>query len=341
MLRWGVLGPGRISRSFLTGVAAAGDGRAVAVGSRDAGRARAVADDFGVPRGYGSYGAVLADPEVDAVYIGLPNGLHGEWSIAAAKAGKHVLCEKPLASDAAEAVAMVRAADEYGVRLVEAFMYRFHPRTARLIELVQDGAIGAVRSVSASFGFVLDTAGDVRLNSGLAGGALMDVGCYCVNAARAVADAAPTLVSAFAHWAPSGVDLQLVGNLEYPDGMFGQINSDFGGHHNHSVRLIGSAGVIEMPESFVPPRNEPATLLLFRDGHTGHPEEFAFPPMNQYTAEADGFARLVAAGPGPGAEPGRLGMPLTESVQNMATIDALMRSARSGRPEPVEVPTSG
>ena len=340
MLRWGVLGPGRISRSFLDGVAGATEGRAVAVGSRDGDRARAVADKFGVPRSYGSYQAVLADPEVDAVYIGLPNGLHGEWSIAAAKAGKHVLCEKPLASDTTEALAMAAAAEEHGVGLVEAFMYRFHPRTIRLAEMIRHGAIGEVRAVSASFGFVLDDSTDVRLDAGLAGGALMDVGSYCVNVSRLIAGVAPTRVSAFARWAPSGVDLQLVGDIEYPNGVFAQISCDFGGHHNHSVRVVGTEGVIDVPESFVPPRDEPATLLLFRDGQTGNPEEIAFRPVNQYTAEADGFARLVENGGGAGGA-GEAGMPLAETVQNMATIDALLRSARDGHPELVRHAPAG
>ena len=142
-MRWGILGPGRISRAFLTGLAGSGSERAVAVGSRDRTRAEAIARDFGVGTAYGSYGELLADDEVEAVYIGTPNSVHAEWSIAAARAGKHVLCEKPLGVDRAEAEAMFAAARESGVWLMEAFMYRFHPRTLRLAELVADGAVGA------------------------------------------------------------------------------------------------------------------------------------------------------------------------------------------------------
>src|SRR3954468_13828578 len=154
-MRWGILGPGRIARSFLTGLAGSATERAVAVGSRDLGRARAVAADFGVPRAYGSYEELLADDEVEAVYVALPNSLHAQWSDAAARAGRHVLCEKPLGRSAAEAEAMFGVARDCGVWLMEAFMYRFHPRTLALAGMVARGDLGEPRLVRASFGFTV------------------------------------------------------------------------------------------------------------------------------------------------------------------------------------------
>src|SRR4051794_8069551 len=167
-MRWGILGPGRISRAFLGGLVASGSERAVAVGSRDRGRAEAVAREFGVDKAYGSYGELLADDDVEAVYVGTPNSVHAEWAIAAARAGKHVLCEKPLGVDRAEAETMFAAARESGVRLMEAFMYRFHPRTLRLAQLVADGAVGVPTLIRGSFGFAVSDPGNVRLSADLA-----------------------------------------------------------------------------------------------------------------------------------------------------------------------------
>ena len=185
-MRWGILGPGRIARAFLTGLAGS-------------------ATETGVPRAYGSYEELLADAEVDAVYVVLPNSLHAEWSKAAARVGKHVLCEKPLGRAAAEVEAMFETARAHGVWLMEAFMYRFHPRTLALAELVARGDIGEVRLLRSSFGFTVTDTANVRLSAELAGGALMDVGCYAVNAARMLAGR-PSRVSAVARWTPDGVD---------------------------------------------------------------------------------------------------------------------------------------
>src|SRR5688500_11487316 len=201
LLRWGIVSTARIARErFVPGVRAASEGEVVAIASRDAGRAQAVATELRIPRAYATYEALLADPEVDAVYIGLPNGLHAEWTVRAAEAGKHVLCEKPAARRAADAQRMVEACGRAGVVLMEAFMYRLHPQHARVLELVRQGAIGDPVFVRASFCFAMSAerraAGDVRLQAGLEGGALMDVGCYALNAARYIFGAEPLAVSA-------------------------------------------------------------------------------------------------------------------------------------------------
>ncbi|HZB50718.1 MAG TPA: Gfo/Idh/MocA family oxidoreductase, partial [Mycobacteriales bacterium] len=240
-MRWGVLGPGRIARSFLTGLAGSATESAVAVGSRDAGRARAVADDFAVGRAYGSYEELLADDAVEAVYIGTPNATHGRWAVAAARAGKHVLCEKPLGRDAAEAEAMFAAARDHGVWLMEAFMYRFHPRTLRLQELVAAGDVGAPVLVRASFGFPLADESNVRLSADLAGGALMDVGCYPVNAARMLAGRVRG-VTAVARW--EDVDVTLAGTLDHEFGALGVISCGLRSGRHNELQVVGTDGVI-------------------------------------------------------------------------------------------------
>ena len=318
-MRWGILGPGRISRSFLTGLAGSSTEQAVAIGSRDRGRAEAVAAEFGVSRSYGSYEHLLADDTVQAVYIATPNGLHAPWSIAAAEAGKHVLCEKPLGVSAAEAQSMVSAAREHGVWLMEAFMYRFHPRTLRLAELVAAGDIGAPTLVRASFGFAVTDAANVRLSAELAGGALRDVGCYPVNAARMLAGPVRG-VRAMARW--HDVDTTLAGLLDHASGALGLVSCSLAGGRHNVLQVVGTDGVIDVPAAFTPPKDTAARLLVTRGTGT---EELLFEPVDQYTAEADGFAALVAAGPGAHLPQ----MPPVESLDNAATIDALLAAARS------------
>jgi D-xylose 1-dehydrogenase (NADP+, D-xylono-1,5-lactone-forming) len=330
-VRWGVLGPGRISHAFLRGVAQSDRTTAVAVASRSLERARAAAAEFGLPRAYGSYAALLDDADVDAVYIGLPNGRHAEWTIAAAKAGKHVLCEKPLGADPAEVASMIEAAEQHGVLLAEAFMYRFHPRTRRLAELLADGAIGAPRLVRSAFGFRLDDPADIRFSAELAGGALQDVGCYAVSLARLVFGAAPSEVSAVARWTPSGVDETLVGTLDYTGGGLAQVAASMAIAYHMNAQIVGTEGVIEVPDPFLPARGEPAVLRLIPDG--AEPTVIESPNPDQYMAEAERFAAVVEAGPEACAA-GVPEMPLAESADNAATIDALLRSAREGEPAP-------
>lgn len=322
-MRWGILGPGRIARSFLNGLAGSGTESAVAVGSRDLGRAKAVAEEFGIPRAHGSYEELIADEAVEAVYVALPNALHAPWSIAAARAGRHVLCEKPLGVTAAEAEAMFTAAREHGVRLMEAFMYRFHPRTLALAESVAAGEIGEVRLVRSSFGFTIADTANVRLSADLAGGALMDVGCYAVNAARMLAGP-PAAVAATARWAGTGVDETLAGTLDHAGGAVSQVSCSLVSSHHQTLQVIGSDGMIDVPDAFTPAPDRPAVLRVTRGARHGQTEERGFPPTDEYTAEAEAFAALVAAGHGADLPQ----VPLAESLDNAATIEALLRSAR-------------
>jgi predicted dehydrogenase len=200
-IRWGVLSTANIGRvAVIPAIEASTNGELVAVASRDDERAGAFASALGIPRAHSSYEALLADNEVDALYIPLPNSMHLEWTAKAVAAGKHVLCEKPLALDEAECHEMAAAAQRAGVTLMEAFMYRFHPRTARVLELIQGDAIGPLRVVRSSFSFRLRNPDNIRMKPELGGGSLMDVGCYCVNVSRTLAGAEPVEVQAFASW---------------------------------------------------------------------------------------------------------------------------------------------
>ncbi|MFN8501440.1 Gfo/Idh/MocA family protein [Kouleothrix sp.] len=326
-MRWGIISTGHIAGKFADALRPSGSEQVVAVASRDAARAAEFARGHGGARAYGSYAALLADADVDAVYIGLPNSMHAEWAAKAAAAGKHVLCEKPMGVSRAEAAAMFEAARAGGVWLMEAFMYRFHPRTLKLAELLRQGAIGEVRLVRASFAFMATNPADVRLNAELAGGALMDVGCYCVNLARLAVGQAPSRALAAARWAPSGVDLTLAGTLEYPGAALAQISCSLATSFHQSVQIVGSAGVIQYDGAFNLPADQAGVLHIRRDAPGAAPETIEFPGVNQYQAEAEGFARLVAAGHGAAGLPE---MPLAETLDNMAAIEALLRSARDG-----------
>jgi predicted dehydrogenase len=319
-MRWGILGPGRISRSFLTGLAGSATEHAVAVGSRALDRAETTARHFEVPRAYGSYEQLLADAEVEAVYVGTPNAVHGHWAIAAARAGKHVLCEKPLGVSRAEAETMFAAAREHGVWLMEAFMYRFHPRTLRLAEIVAAGEIGTPTLVRASFGFAVSDPANVRLSAELAGGALMDVGCYPVNAARMIAGPVRA-ATATARW--QDVDVTLAGLLDHTGGALSLVSCSLVSGRHNELEVIGSDGVITVPDAFTPPRNHPSTMIVTRGADT---EEQTFGPVDQYTLEAEGFAALVAAGHQAAADLPQ--MPLVESLDNATTIDTLLATAR-------------
>jgi predicted dehydrogenase len=319
-MRWGILGPGRISRSFLTGLAGSATEHAVAIGSRALDRAEATARQFGVPRAYGSYEQLLADREIEAVYIGTPNGAHAQWAIAAAQAGRHVLCEKPLGVSRAEVETMFAAAREHGVWLMEAFMYRFHPRTLRLAEIVAAGEIGAPTLVRASFGFAVTDPANVRLSAELAGGALMDVGCYPVNAARMIAGPVRA-ATATARW--RDVDVTLAGVLDHTGGALSLVSCSLVSGRHNELEVVGSDGVIIVPDAFTPPKDRPSTMMITRGTET---EEQTFAPVDQYTLEAEGFAALVAAGHEAAA--GLPQMPLVESLDNAATIDTLLATAR-------------
>ncbi len=286
--------------------------------SRNAEQVHAWAEEFQVPKAYASYQEVLDDPEVDAVYIPLPNELHKIWVNAAADSGKHILCEKPLALNVAEARAMVAHCRARGVLLMEAFMWRHQPRTAALRRLVAEGAIGELRLIRSLFSFTIDP-GDWRLDPARGGGALWDVGCYGVSTARLFAGAEPEGLLKPWRTVPgsTGVDLSLTAVLRFPGGILGQLDCSFEQPFRCFYELIGTRGVIEVPDAYLPPARPTAHLR----GDSGA-QDFVFDGHNQYAEMVDAFS-LAAAD----AEH-RLPDPAEDGLAQMTVLDTILQASR-------------
>jgi len=292
-LSFGVLGTARIAEAFMYAARVSPRVQVTAIGSRDPERGRAFAERHGVSR-VCSYDDVLADPNVDAVYIPLPNSMHAAWAIAAARAGKHVLCEKPLAIDEAEATAMFGAAEASGVVLLEAFPYQFQPQTLDVVRRVAAGEIGEIRSIQASFGFTIANLDDIRFDPALAGGALMDAGCYPVSLIRLLCGCRPSRVTAVALRAASGVDATLAATLDYGR-CLAQISCSMGTAVHRRAVIAGTAGVIETDyqnntNGFAAPVN------LVKHG-TDWSADFAAVPVPRedgFCLELEAFVDLIA-----------------------------------------------
>ncbi len=316
-LKWGILGCARISRrGLIPGIQGSTTGTLAAIASRSVETARAWAQEFAIPRAYGSYEELIADPEIDAVYNPLPNELHRPWTDAAVAAGKHVLCEKPLALDAPEAEAMAATAASHGRVLMEAFMWRHQPRTLAVQQLVADGAIGALRLIRSSFSFVIDRS-DWRLDPGRGAGALWDVGCYGVSTARLFAGSEPEQIRALAHFSDRGVDLSLTTTLKFPGDVLAVIDCSFEQPFRCVYELVGETGTIVVPDAYLPPER-PTAVLTTADGS----RELSFAGTNQYAAMVDAFAASVAAG--------RLVAPAETGVGTMRALEAILDAARAG-----------
>jgi D-xylose 1-dehydrogenase (NADP+, D-xylono-1,5-lactone-forming) len=326
-LRIGVLGAAKIARAFIAGVASSERVAVTTVASRDLAKAQAFADDTGLARALGSYEALLADPDIDAIYNPLPNSLHAEWSIRAVEAGKHVLCEKPLAMSAAEARAMFAAATKYGRHLVEAYPYRSQPQTLKLEELIKAGAIGRVRLIRSSFGVYFDDPTNIRLIPEVGGGSLMDAGSYSVSLALLVAGDAPVRVHAMRGMAATGVDISMAATLEFASGIIAQISSSFATSYHRHALIAGDNGSIETTYLNHPPLGGPAVLQIRRGRMVSDAiETITTADGNGFLAEADAFQQLVAHGPAAwnGATP-------AQSIQIAATLEAIAQSARTGQ----------
>lgn len=331
-LRIGVLGAARIARLFVDAVKTSPRIVVSAVASRDAERAAAFARDTGVARVHSTYDALLADRDIDAVYIPLPNNLHAEWSIRAADAGKHVLCEKPLAASASEAREMFSAATRNKVYLVEAYPYRAQPQTLKLLELLAAGAIGRVQLVQAAFGFPLTDTTNIRFNPELAGGALMDAGSYPVSLIRAVTGMLPQRVHAMSRWGPSGVDTTTMATLEYPDGLLAQMSCSFATARHRHAFIAGDAGSIATTYFNDTSASFPPLLDVRRGtGWDAARERIETAMAGGFLAEAESFHGLVRNGwtDWTGATP-------AESVDIALMLDALADSARRGTPVDVQ-----
>ena len=325
-LRLGILGAANIARAFTAGVAPSKVVTVAAVASRDAGKAEAFARECGIPRSIGSYEALLADPEIDAIYNPLPNSLHAEWSIRALEAGKHVLCEKPLAMNVGEVRAMFAAAAKAGRHLVEAYPYRAQPQTLKLRELLAEGAIGKVRLIRSSFGVAFSDPANIRLIPDVGGGSLLDAGSYSVSLALLAAGERPARAHAMAAWGETGVDLSVAATLVFPSGALAQISSSFAtAFHRHAL-IAGDAGWIETTYLNHPPMGGPPVLSIRRGTTLGIPvETIEVAGGNGFLAEAESFRDMILEGPSrwTGATP-------EQSVDIALTLDAIARSARSG-----------
>jgi D-xylose 1-dehydrogenase (NADP+, D-xylono-1,5-lactone-forming) len=326
-LSWGILGTARINRAIIPAIRAASRSSLAAVASRDLARAEAYAREWEIPRVFGSYGAILADATIDAVYIPLPNHLHVEWTIAAVRAGKHVLCEKPLALHPRDVDRVARAADDAKVTVAEAFMYRHHPQTRRVQALVADGAIGTLRLVRGSFTFPLTREGDVRLRPEWGGGSLWDVGCYPVSYARLLAGGDPETVVGQAEHGPTGIDIAFTGALQYTSGLLGTFDSGFAAAFRTSIEVVGSEASLVVPNPFKPGVRE--QLHLVREGTVS---TIDVEGEMLYLGEVEDIERVVLDGAAPT-------IPLTDTRGVVGTLAALHVSAERGtrvRPAAVE-----
>jgi len=316
-LRLGLLSTASINRLILAAARASDAVDVVAVASRDADRADAYAREHGIGRALGSYEALLADSEVDAVYVSLPNSLHADWSVRALEAGKHVLCEKPLARTAAEAERAFNAAATTGCVLAEAFMYRHHPQTQLAASLVADGAIGELCAMRASFSFPLADEANVRLRPELDGGSLLDVGCYCVSGMRLHAGE-PERVTAQQVLSPSGVDVSFAGTMRFPRDVIGTFHSSMALPKAQGIELFGSEAtlVVEAPWRV----DFGGDVLLLRDGGV---ERLPVPAADAYLLELEDFAAAVA-----GEREPLLGR--ADAVGQARALEALSAAAERG-----------
>lgn len=324
-IRWGILSTAEIgTKQVIPAIQSADNCEVVALASRNADHARVVADELGIDRSYGSYESVLEDPEVDAVYIPLPNHLHGEWTLRASDAGKHVLCEKPVAMTAAEAQVMVDACEAAGVKFMEAFMYRLHPSWVHVCELVGAGRIGDVRAVQSFFSYFNDDPANIRNQLDLGGGALMDVGCYNVNLSRMLFGAEPSSIQATVRRDPNfGTDVVTSAVLEFPCGGQATFTCATQLESHQQVQIVGTDGRIDLEIPFnIPPDRETKVFVTSGGSPPVAPDtqSVAFAPANHYAIQAGLFAdAILTDGPVP-TEP-------SDAVANMAVIEAILASA--------------
>jgi predicted dehydrogenase len=319
-LRWGLLGTARINRALIPALRACERAELVAVASRDAAKGAAYAQEWGISRVLG-YEEMLADAGIDVVYIPLPNSLHAEWTIRAARAGKHVLCEKPLALTVEDVDAVTAAARAAGVVVAEGFMYRHHPQTRRVKHLVDAGTIGPVKLVRGAFTFDLTREADVRLAPALGGGSLWDVGCYPVSYARHLLGAEPVEAFGWQAGGPSGIDEGFYGQLRFGPETFAQFDSGFRAAFRTRLEVVGRGGSIVVHRPFKPTAHE--KILVTRGDKAEEVEVEG--PTELYLGEVDDMTDAVLHGKAPAVS-------LAESRGNVASLVALYRSAREGRP---------
>lgn len=325
VVRWGILGTAHIAQvALIPAIQQSRNGVVAAIASRDPIQAEVVAQVYGIPRTYGSYAELLDDPDLDAIYIPLPNHLHAEWTIRALQAGKHVLCEKPLALNAAQAQHMVATARVHERLLMEAFMYRFHPRSQEIHALVQQGALGHVLLARASFSFRHTRPHDYRLDPAMGGGALLDVGCYGVNVLRWMLNAEPEVVHAYTVYGETGIDVTTVGMLRFPDGRIATVEASFATAVQQSLALIGTSATIEVPQAAFAPGTAPASYL-WRGADARASSNVTLDGVDEYQLMVEHFGDAVLGD-------AELAYPPEDSICTMRVLDALAESALAEAP---------
>jgi D-xylose 1-dehydrogenase (NADP+, D-xylono-1,5-lactone-forming) len=318
-VRWGVLGSANIGVRYVSpAIHASSNGRLLAVASRNPREAAELYSFAPNARIYDDYDAVINNPEIDAIYVPLPNNLHAEWTIKALQAGKHVLCEKPLAATTEEAKEMATTARQHNVLLMEAFMYRFHPQIQWTLEQVEAGLVGQIRLVRASFSFdIRSRPENIRLNPELAGGSLMDVGCYTVNFCRAVYGHSPLMASARVHMPkPTGVELATNALLDFGNGGFALLDCSFELPARQMVEIMGELGTITLPVPFTP-GNSDVTIFVTKEGKM---TEHNFSRVDQYQLEVEHFADCILLQREPALR-------MSETLENIATLEAIYQAA--------------
>lgn len=320
-LSWGILGTARIVRKVIPALQASSNGEVVGIASRTEEKAQEYAEKHGLPQAYGSYDALLASPEIDAVYLPLPNTLHHEWTLKALRAGKHVLCEKPLAVTAAECEEIGRVADETGLKVLEGFMYRFHPRFERLQELMQQRVVGDLKFVRVAHSFAAEGDENIRWFSALGGGALLDTGCYCVNVGRMIVGEEPVKVAAFANYVDAAdegrVDTSIAGLMRFPGGATTLFDCGVDLERRNLLEITGTKGrlYLENPFSLI---DEDSVIEEHHFGQDTVTHEVK--GDNHFVRMVEHFAESVLSGT-------PLRYSVADAANNLRVLEALGRAA--------------
>lgn len=319
---WGILSTANIGRkAMIPALKASSFAQVTAVSSRASQSAINFAKELGIPKSYGDYQALLDDPAIDVIYNPLPNHLHKPWTIKAAEAGKHILCEKPLALNVEECHEMAAAAKSNGVQLMESFMYRHHPRILAAREMIDNGLIGEIRTIESAFTFNLKRSNDIRLKPEMGGGALMDVGCYCINISRLMAGREPLAVQARSVWSRSGVDIQTTAILDFSDGLMAHFDCGFNQSRRQRCIIAGTESYLVLDKPFLPGKVKTG-IHMVREGTS---QVFKFKGVDEYRLIAEDFMAAI--------ENGKIPYPAEDAAANMHVIQSLIESARqNGKP---------
>lgn len=318
-LRWGLLSTANINKVIIPVLRESARGELAAVASRDKTKAEIYAKEWNIPHAYGSYEAMLAADDIDVIYISLPNSLHAEWAIKCVEAGKHVLVEKPFAVSVEEVDRMIAAVKRSGKVMAEVFMYRHHPQTFKLKELIEGGVIGSISYMRATFSFTIASNTNIRLDPALGGGSLWDVGCYPVSLAQYIFGGRPEEVFGWQKLDPTGIDGTFIGQMRYSGGRLAQFDSSFREPLRTYAEIVGSKGVITLTRPFKP---DGGKFLLSVNGRD---EIVVIPDVSLYAGEVENLHGVILDGVAPRVS-------LQESRDHVATLHALYQAARENKP---------